>query len=140
MPLRLRAFAAHLFIFPPIRSRVPLEPFHYHPERSPEKEADLRLAEIRKDLIQQMNAQHLSVVIPSRLRNRQTTHRLARRLYRAAILDPAEWTWRAIAEAERAEGAFCTWRSVRDTVRKWARILGVELPRRRPGHRRRAKP
>ncbi len=136
---QLRAFHGHIPLLPPIRLRVDLIehffPFFYNPALDPVAEADRILAPLRVDLIDQMRDQHQAHLVPARLRNRVATLRLARRLYRAAVLDPKEWTWQRIAEAERAGGHQCTWRAVRDSVRAWARALGVALPSRPPGRR-----
>lgn len=57
--------------------------------------------------------------------------RMARRLYRAAILG---WNWARIADEEAMEGVGTPdEKSVANTVRDWAQATGVPLPTRRPG-------
>ncbi len=76
-----------------------------------------------------------------RLIDPEARRRVARRLYRRALL---AWPWGRIAETERRETGrrrHVTWQDVRSTVHDWARLLGVDLPKGRPGHpSRSAKP
>jgi hypothetical protein len=116
-------------------------PFTYDPVEMPRHEliahAERAAAEVKAGILAQAE-QHDAKLrargwseIPPRHRDHDELLRGARRLYRAAVL---EMTWEAIADAEAQETAEAPdARSVKSTVTGWARTLGIELPRRRPG-------
>jgi hypothetical protein len=99
-----------------------------------------RLAEdVRADVLRRIEAQQQELVsqgwqpLPARLRNRDDLKRFAKRLYLRAV---EGWSWRKIADAE---GPGVEEEAVRMSVREWAAVLDVELPKFATGRPRKRK-